>query len=147
MTLSQIRNFLFAGHATFTLVSKKTNTRKTFRVELAPKKEGTPQTWFVKLLTGPDNTAHYTYIGFLRNQGPTAFIPKFQNESTAAFGWLVTQINGSIFQPNHSGQFEKSFAEQAEFYHSGRCGRCGRTLTTPESIESGIGPVCEGRVS
>jgi hypothetical protein len=26
--------------------------------------------------------------------------------------------------------------------HSGRCGRCGRTLTTPDSIERGLGPEC-----
>jgi hypothetical protein len=28
----------------------------------------------------------------------------------------------------------------------GRCGRCGRTLTKPESIAAGIGPVCAGMV-
>jgi hypothetical protein len=27
-------------------------------------------------------------------------------------------------------------------HHEGRCGRCGRTLTVPESIESGFGPEC-----
>lgn len=27
----------------------------------------------------------------------------------------------------------------------GRCGVCGRTLTDPDSISKGIGPVCEGR--
>lgn len=31
-----------------------------------------------------------------------------------------------------------------EVWHEGRCGRCGRALTVPESIASGIGPVCEG---
>jgi hypothetical protein len=29
-----------------------------------------------------------------------------------------------------------------EFRHEGRCGRCGRTLTVPESIDSGFGPEC-----
>ena len=28
-------------------------------------------------------------------------------------------------------------------YHEGKCCRCGRTLTTPESIKKGIGPECE----
>jgi hypothetical protein len=32
-------------------------------------------------------------------------------------------------------------------YHEGRCGACGRRLTTPESISSGLGPVCAGRIS
>jgi hypothetical protein len=32
-----------------------------------------------------------------------------------------------------------------ELWHEGRCGKCGRALTVPESIESGLGPVCESR--
>jgi len=27
-------------------------------------------------------------------------------------------------------------------FHEGACGRCGRTLTVPESIASGFGPEC-----
>jgi hypothetical protein len=30
-------------------------------------------------------------------------------------------------------------------YHSGKCGKCGRKLTTPESIKSGLGPYCGKR--
>ena len=29
-----------------------------------------------------------------------------------------------------------------EVWHEGRCGRCGRKLTTPQSVETGFGPVC-----
>jgi hypothetical protein len=29
-----------------------------------------------------------------------------------------------------------------EVWHEGRCGRCGRALTVPESVERGIGPEC-----
>lgn len=28
----------------------------------------------------------------------------------------------------------------------GSCGHCGRTLTNPESIERGIGPICAGKM-
>ena len=31
-------------------------------------------------------------------------------------------------------------------FHDGKCGRCGRKLTVPESIQSGLGPVCAGQV-
>ena len=31
-------------------------------------------------------------------------------------------------------------------YHMGRCMRCGRDLTEPESIKSGLGPYCRGKV-
>jgi hypothetical protein len=26
--------------------------------------------------------------------------------------------------------------------HCGYCGKCGRVLTEPESLESGLGPIC-----
>ena len=29
-----------------------------------------------------------------------------------------------------------------EIYHDGRCGKCGRQLTVPASIETGFGPEC-----
>lgn len=31
---------------------------------------------------------------------------------------------------------------QVKVFHHGNCGSCGKTLTKPKSIESGIGPVC-----
>jgi Family of unknown function (DUF6011) len=34
-----------------------------------------------------------------------------------------------------------------EVWHEGRCGRCGRKLTVPESIARGIGPECAGRMA
>lgn len=36
--------------------------------------------------------------------------------------------------------------EQAEWWHEGVCGRCGRRLTVPESIETGFGPECRKSV-
>ena len=36
---------------------------------------------------------------------------------------------------------------RTEIQHSGRCLRCGRKLTHPESIETGFGPECSGRVN
>lgn len=36
--------------------------------------------------------------------------------------------------------------QKAEIEHAGKCCRCGRTLTHPESIRSGLGPECFGLV-
>lgn len=36
----------------------------------------------------------------------------------------------------------KDFDTPMKLYHEGVCCRCGRSLTNPESIERGIGPVC-----
>jgi rRNA maturation endonuclease Nob1 len=33
-----------------------------------------------------------------------------------------------------------------DVYHLGRCGKCGKALTEPESISTGLGPICGGRI-
>lgn len=116
--------FMLAGKATFTIVSKKTGVRFTYRI-------AKNDLWFVSVLTSPDT---YTYLGTIfDNQayrhgkkstiGPDA-------PSAKAFGWFWSDVETS----------------QVEFYHAGKCGRCGRELTVSESIESGLGPECATRV-
>jgi len=39
-------------------------------------------------------------------------------------------------------KFNVALPEYVQVYHEGRCGRCGRKLTTPASIEAGFGPEC-----
>lgn len=39
----------------------------------------------------------------------------------------------------------KAFPEGVQLWHEGRCGRCGRTLTDPESCARGLGPICAGK--
>lgn len=124
-------NFILAGKSVFTLVSEKTSTRYTYSVAKAKRGEA----WFVSLLTGPDNTSNYTYLGYITFDGALSFrlTKKSRLSSDAvpvkAFAWT----------------FGKLVAEQqppVEIWHSGRCGCCGRALTVPESIASGIGPTC-----
>jgi hypothetical protein len=33
-----------------------------------------------------------------------------------------------------------------DVHHEGKCGRCGRKLTVPESVKSGFGPECAGKI-
>ena len=47
--------------------------------------------------------------------------------------WLLTHLWGAS---------PELVLSRADVYHSGTCSRCGRVLTTPESIRSGLGPVC-----
>ena len=120
---ADIKTFMLAGKARFTLEGQK--ARFTYRVKQS-KGDGGP--WWVQVLDGPDNEADYRYIGFITDEAvllagkkgcPDA--PSFQ-----ALAWYL----------RHLGD------ERVGFYHEGRCGRCGRTLTVPESIATGMGPVC-----
>lgn len=131
---SAAQAFLLAGNARVTLASAETGARYTYRVRASD--DG--KVHFVALLNGPDNGASYGYIGYLRNGRFVHGGAKAKASGTAtsviAFGWASNFI--------HKGELPKGL----EFWHEGRCGRCGKALTVPSSIESGLGPVCQTRV-
>ena len=126
--------FALAGKAIFTVVSKKTGVRFTFKVRAA---ENGPM-HFISVLTGPDNTQDYKYLGYLRrgvyfHGGAKAKIAA-DAPSAKAFDWFWRALA------------RDALGDRAEVHHEGQCGRCGRALTVPESIQSGYGPECIGKV-
>jgi hypothetical protein len=129
--------FILGGNARFTIRSKKTGTRFSYRV----RKSEDGSIFFVSVLTGSDNDSDFSYIGTLTPRGPYRHGKKSKITSTApsaaAFAWFW----GSLY----AGR--PSLSDQVEVFHEGRCGRCARALTVPESIESGFGPECINHVS
>jgi hypothetical protein len=142
-TPEAIRTYIFAGCATFTVVSRRTGERKTFKLRAKEDARGTA--YFASLLAGPDNTGDFQYLGFVyQNRRTGAWEVKLNKrgwarEACTALAWVLVNLS-----PGSSGE---KLVEQAEVWHTGRCGRCGRELTVPESVASGIGPVCEGRAA
>ena len=148
-----IRTFMFAGNSTFTLVSKTTGRRFTYRVKSGTKDRNfqwstenqNRNIFFVSVLTDGDNTGDYTYLGELIRQEPSGYSFKWRHgrkstvspeaKSAKGFAWFVNQLES-----------HRDTSDQLEFWHEGKCGRCGRKLTVPESIESGMGPECAGKV-
>jgi hypothetical protein len=123
--------FATAGSSIFTIVSKKTQARFTFRMD----KSDDGKIFFVKVLTGSDNTSDYTYLGTIKNAEKAPFVhgrkSKITPDATSAkaFSWVWPHLlEGEM--------------DEIEFWHEGRCGRCARLLTVPESIARGIGPDC-----
>jgi Family of unknown function (DUF6011) len=137
-----IRAFVFAGNARITLVSKRTGERFTYRVRTP--REPSKVAEFVSVLTGPSNEGDYSYLGHYYSDdrdagrfrhGAKSRITK-DAPSAKAWAWFdakVLRVDGAI-------------PEQLEVWHEGRCGRCGRALTVPESVAAGIGPECAGRL-
>lgn len=125
------RRFILAGNARVTLESVKTGARFTFRVR--QKDDGF---YFVSVLTGSDNEADYTYLGTIRG-GRYAHGRKSRicaaAPSAKAFEWAWPRLAAG------------SVPDGLRVWHEGRCGRCNRPLTVPESIASGLGPECAGR--
>jgi len=136
---SNILPFIVAGKAIFTIKNSSTGGRFTYKVVCPPdKKPEEASIFFVKLLTGPDNESSYKYIGYIKiwNGSPCFYYgtkSKIGNEApgVVAFEFVFNQILAAGRVSN-----------VLEVWHEGKCCRCGRTLTVPESIESGIGPEC-----
>lgn len=127
--------FALAGNAVFTLQSVTTKTRFTYRVRKAP--EGPMH--FVQVLTGPNNAEDWKYLGYIRrgvffHGGAKAKIGR-EAPSAKAFDWFWRNLaRGGV-------------STTVEVFHEGRCGRCARPLTVPESIQSGFGPECAGKLA
>lgn len=132
---ADIKTFTLAGHAKITLESLRTGKWYTYQVNQAKDREtGELQPrWFVALLSGPNNDGDYTYLGMLDSNG-------FRLTQASKLKADSLPVRGFQFFWRHI-EADKMPAEM-EVRHSGHCGRCGRTLTTPESITRGIGPDC-----
>lgn len=135
--------FMLAGKAIFTLRSRRTGNRFTYKVS---KKEN-ENFWFVSVLTGADNNNDYTYLGNISVNGP-----QHQRYGSHSF-WHSKKRQISPDAPSAKAfawAFRKLVVRAAtpdlEIHHCGFCGRCGRLLTVPESVASGYGPECIGKV-
>ena len=80
---------------------------------------------------------NFLYIGYYLN-GNLILKGKVNETSSAiAISYILNCID------NDKLQF---INEKVEFYHLGKCIKCGKTLTDANSIESGLGPYCRSRI-
>ena len=136
-TIERIHGFMFAGNATFTFASIKTGSRFTYKIR---ESDSANPIFFVSALTSSDNENGFSYMGIIKenhNGDLNFFFAKPEKAKIAsnapsakAFEWAINQILKDRKPPS------------LEIWHEGRCGRCGRKLTVPESINKGIGPEC-----
>ena len=133
-SVDDIRHFALAGNAILTLVGKR--ERFTYRVRMS--EDG--KMHFVSVLTGADNESSYSYLGIVGKLGDFRRTAKSRitEEATShkAFAWFWGYVRS-----------RRPLPDSIEVWHEGRCGRCARRLTVPESIERGIGPECAGKVA
>jgi hypothetical protein len=142
--------FVKAGKAIFTVDNGK-GTHYTYKVtkkeqEAGSKWEKYGPSYFVKLLVGPDNSRDYTYMGMLKSHEDILHnttiqvvkltkASKFTNDSTP-----VQVFNFAMRVLDQLQGLPAGYSIQ----HDGLCGRCGRHLTDPESLRTGMGPICRG---
>ena len=154
-TPTQLLSLIIAGRSILTVRSNRTGARYTFRFRRPDPEPNKKRPIWVSVLGGPEG-------GFTRSadaQGPVEVVPR-------AWSFLGTiwpeEGRTWMFRHSHKSKIADDspvvraaawigrsipfsvdhLMEEAEWWHEGRCGRCGRRLTVPESIESGFGPEC-----
>lgn len=137
-------NFVLAGNAVFT-VSNGAGRHFTYKVYRREPDDKHPQpAYFIKVLTSPDD---YTYLGLLTRphwvdgRAPMGIkltsMSKFKEgaECLKVARWALR----AIWQVAE-GRYRLPAGYTIQ--HVGKCGRCGRALTTPESLDTGFGEEC-----
>lgn len=123
---SDALKFIFAGKSLVTFLNTKTGNRFTFKVKQAKNSN----LFFVSVLTNPET---YSYIGTVTEgvyrHGKKSNITT-DAQSVKTFQYVINKL-----RLNNLPDF-------VEVWHEGKCGKCGRTLTVPSSIASGLGPEC-----
>lgn len=98
--------------------------RRTFKVEVqASDAKFAPNSVILSVLTGPENTSDYTGFAFLDG----AKVRPWKRYAGAAELLRFA---------------ERLVTDPASALVAKHCARCGETLTVPESIAAGYGPVC-----
>jgi len=142
LTSENLKDFIFAGTAIFTVVNEATNNRFTFRVRKAGwgTSDVKSDIFYVSVLTGSDNNSCYTFLGsYFGGKNQTY---RHSPKSKISFSAVSNKVVDWFFQ--HYFKNPNVYVT-VKVYHSGKCGKCGKKLTTPESIKSGLGPYCGKR--
>jgi hypothetical protein len=134
------KSFFLGGKATFTVQSEKTGAWRTFRLGRSKPNDRFPvPALFATLLAGPDNENSFVYIGMINEQtGELKLTRKSRRTDDSPdvqiLRFVLKHVWSDMVLPN------------ANVTHAGHCGRCGRLLTVPKSLETGIGPECWSRI-
>jgi len=132
------KDFVLLGKVTLTIELPSGN-HYTYAINGKEGDSQYPPAWFVSLLTGSNNERDYSYIGMLEPKTGNVRLTRASkfNEDTLPVKLLVRTL-ARIW----SDELDVIRQHGYNVHHSGKCGICGKKLTTPESIERGIGPDC-----
>lgn len=136
-SIDLIWDYIKGGHGRFTIKSDKTGVHHTYKVTSPKEPDITkPIPIWISVMVSPDS---FLFIGTIWKESMTfarsqkTSVPE-DSELIKAMHWLMRRVSR-----------HEEFPSQIAFWHEGYCGRCGRVMTNPESLETGMGPTCSGR--
>jgi hypothetical protein len=125
----------------FTMRNRRSGEHRTFEIKTQDKEaKFAPGKRVVAILTGPDNTSDYTGFGFVEDDGIVVWKSKRGIGEKSVFEKYAIVLWSLAVDAGFS-----PFAETYELMMEGTCAVCNRVLTEPESLITGIGPVCRER--
>lgn len=129
----------------YTIQNRVTGKHRTFMVKTqAADAKFAPGTRVVALLAGPDNDSDSSYqgFGFVNVDGIRVWTAKRGTPDGKKSAWehYAAMLWSLAVDAGHS-----EYAEKYSLLSEGRCIKCNRVLTEPESIRTGIGPICADR--
>lgn len=139
--------FVVSGRAIFT-VSNGDGKHFTYMVKKAGRNAQYPDSWFLYALHGPNNIDDndYTYVGRVFpgvNRCVLRRTAKSKFPGTTHIWKVGEWALKVIWQVTRQGyQIPAGYSIK----HIGQCGACGRALTTPASLDTGMGPECAARL-
>ena len=122
-TPAEARTILLAGDATFTVVSARTGSRYTYNVSEAPANPRFPRSgpaWFAKVLTGPENTSDYTYVGMLTASAPSE-VPTLRLTKASTLGADSAPVKGLGWLFDVIRRDDVASWQRAQVWHSDTC--------------------------
>lgn len=151
---------LFAGLSVFTLTSKKTGTRYTFKVA-KPNQRGSrhpdheADAVFVSLLTGPCNkpgkTGDWSYFAWAKPSDATSE-KRWDRENSLRYGNGKARVGKDAPSAKAFKWFWDAIVTHGhmpstiEMRPMSYCLRCGAELTVDQSIDQCYGPECINKV-
>lgn len=112
----------------FTVQSKRTGKDYTYKIKRSSFNGNMFTHVYVE--TGYLN---FTHLGFYAQGKVIKKAQPVQTNSAEAIAYILNLVENR--------RFEK-LDEQVAIFHTGKCLRCGRTLTDATSIKAGLGPTC-----
>lgn len=140
------QNFILAGEAVFTIEIPADRqkdfggkTHYTYQVQKVEANGQWAEAYFAKLLTGPDNTSDFSYLGKLDTfTGQVRETAKSFLAADSVPFRLLNRVLARVWANDNAAFEQFGF----RLHHEGACGRCGKRLTRPGPIERGIGDDC-----
>lgn len=128
--------FLLAGKSEVTIKSGVTGNKYTYFIKRRQSlKDEEEYVYFINVHLNGNST--YAGIMFF-DSDKDRFI--FKRGKNGNFSENDIPIKALMYVINKL--YNGEYGIDVEIYHCGICGRCGKKLTTPESILTGLGPNC-----